>query len=124
MGLLDNQSQKKNKLTRGAKVETGEKINYKDLKETNTNIPSSSKSSIVNHTVTEPVNVRVNNHIRNKIAALQIMGYGDSQKEVTDFLLAQLTSTFSEDEEKRFNDLVLIYEDRDFTKFQKKQKNS
>lgn len=49
------------------------------------------------------------------------MGFGESQKEVTEYLLSQLISTFTEDQEKRFNDLIEIYEERDFNKFQKKQ---
>lgn len=38
-------------------------------------------------TVTEPVNIRVDNHIRNRIATLITMGHSDTQKEMVEILV-------------------------------------
>ena len=95
MGMLD----------RGAKIEI---------------TPSIKKEDIINETKTEfvstdslPANIRVKNKLRNRVNALSVIGYGDSQKEIVAQLLDSFISNLSEDEQKRISDLEDIYRSKD-----------
>ena len=125
MALL-NHSEVKNTgkkiLTRGPKIETTNKVNRGDieLKPTVNEQPSSKGKNVLTSYVTEPVNIRVDNHIRNYIAALITMGHSDTQKDMVELVLNLYIENLSNGELKRFEDLVQIYEDKDVKKHQKK----
>ena len=109
-------------LTRGPKIETTNKVNRGDieLKPTVNEQPSSKGKNVLTSYVTEPVNIRVDNHIRNYIAALITMGHSDTQKDMVELVLNLYIENLSNGELKRFEDLVQIYEDKDVKKHQKK----
>ena len=125
MALL-NHSEVKNTgkkiLTRDPKIETTNKVNRGDieLKPTVNEQPSSKGKNVLTSYVTEPVNIRVDNHIRNYIAALITMGHSDTQKDMVELVLNLYIENLSNGELKRFEDLVQIYEDKDVKKHQKK----
>ena len=125
MALL-NHSEVKNTgkkiLTRGPKIETTNKVNRGDieLKPTVNEQPSSKGKNVLTSYVTEPVNIRVDNHIRNYIAALITMGHSDTQKDMVELVLNLYIENLTNGELKRFEDLVQIYEDKDVMKHQKK----
>ena len=124
MALL-NHSEVKNTgkkiLTRGPKRETANKVNRGDIEmKTTVNEPSSKGKNVLTSYVTEPVNIRVDNHIRNYIAALITMGHSDTQKDMVELVLNLYIENLSNGELKRFEDLVQIYEDKDVKKHQKK----
>ena len=124
MALL-NHSEVKNTgkkiLTRGPKIETANKVNRGDIEmKTTVNEPSSKGKNVLTTYVTEPVNIRVDNHIRNYIAALITMGHSDTQKDMVELVLNLYIENLSNGELKRFEDLVQIYEDKDVKKHQKK----
>ena len=125
MALL-NHSEVKNTgkkiLTRGPKIETTNKVNRGDieLKPTVNEQPSSKGKTVLTSYVTEPVNIRVDNHIRNYIAALITMGHSDTQKDMVELVLNLYIENLTNGELKRFEDLVQIYEDKDVKKHQKK----
>lgn len=124
MALL-NHSEVKNTgkkiLTRGPKIETTNKVNRGDIEmKTTVNEPSSKGKNVLTTYVTEPVNIRVDNHIRNYIAALITMGHSDTQKDMVELVLNLYIENLSNSELKRFEDLVQIYEDKDVKKHQKK----
>ena len=125
MALL-NHSEVKNTgkkiLTRGPKIETTNKVNRGDieLKPTVNEQPSSKGKNVLTSYVTEPVNIRVDNHIRNYIAALITMGHSDTQKDMVELVLNLYIENLTNGELKRFEDLVQIYEDKDVEKHQKK----
>lgn len=124
MALL-NHSELKNTgkkiLTRGPKIETANKVNRGDIEMKPTvNEPSSKGKNVLSSYVTEPVNIRVDNHIRNNIAALITMGHSDTQKDMVELVLNLYIENLSNGELKRFEDLVQIYEDKDVKKHQKK----
>ena len=124
MALL-NHSEVKNTgkkiLTRGPKIETANKVNRGDIEmKTTVNEPSSKGKNVLTTYVTEPVNIRVDNHIRNYIAALITMGHSDTQKDMVELVLNLYIENLSNGELKRFQDLVQIYEDKDVKKHQKK----
>lgn len=125
MALL-NHSEVKNTgkkiLTRGPKIETANKVNRGDieLKPTVNEQPSSKGKNVLTSYVTEPVNIRVDNHIRNYIAALITMGHSDTQKDMVELVLNLYIENLTNGELKRFEDLVQIYEDKDVKKHQKK----
>ena len=125
MALL-NHSEVKNTgkkiLTRGPKIETTNKVNRGDieLKPTVNEQPSFKGKNVLTSYVTEPVNIRVDNHIRNYIAALITMGHSDTQKDMVELVLNLYIENLTNGELKRFEDLVQIYEDKDVKKHQKK----
>ena len=124
MALL-NHSEVKNTgkkiLTRGPKIETANKVNRGDIElKPTVNEPSSKGKNVLSSYVTEPVNIRVDNHIRNHIAALITMGHSDTQKDMVELVLNLYIENLSNGELKRFQDLVQIYEDKDVKKHQKK----
>lgn len=126
MALLNHEQIKdKNKktLTRGPKIEINNQVSRVDIDKTNsTKGPSTKEKTIVSSFVTEPVNIRVDNHIRNKIAALITMGHSDSQKEMVDTFVNLYVENLNNSDAKRFEDLVQIYEDKDVKRHQKKAK--
>ncbi|MDE1548513.1 DUF5388 domain-containing protein [Enterococcus casseliflavus] len=124
MALLNHdQIKNKNKktLTRGPKIEINNQVSRVDIDKDNfTKEPSKKEKAIVSSFVTEPVNIRVDNHIRNKIAALITMGHSDSQKEMVETFVNLYVENLNESDVKRFEDLVQIYEDKDVKRHQKK----
>ena len=124
MALLHHSEVKntgKKLLTRGPKIETANKVNRSDIeKKPTVNEPSSKEKNVLSSYVTEPVNIRVDNHIRNYIAALITMGHSDTQKDMVELVLNLYIENLSNGELKRFQDLVQIYEDKDVKKHQKK----
>ncbi|MCI3027529.1 DUF5388 domain-containing protein [Desemzia sp. C1] len=126
MALLNHdQIKNKNKktLTRGPKIEINNQVSRVDIDKTNYDKePSSKEKAIVSSFITEPVNIRVDNHIRNKIAALITMGHSDSQKEMVETFVNLYVDNLNDSDTKRFMDLVQIYEDKDVKRHQKKAK--
>lgn len=124
MALLNHdQIKNKNKktLTRGPKIEINNQVSRVDIDKTNSSKESTSKEkAIISSFITEPVNIRVDNHIRNKIAALITMGHSDSQKEMVETFVNLYIENLNDSDAKRFEDLVQIYEDKDVKRHQKK----
>jgi hypothetical protein len=129
MALLDHDKNKskttgKKLLTRGPRIEVNSQVNRSDIEK---NTPSevvkenpTSSLATLSTTITEPVNIRVDNHIRNRIAALITMGHSDTQKEMVETLVDLFIEGLEKSELKRFEDLVDIYEQKDYMKHQKK----
>lgn len=124
MALLNHdqiKSKNKKTLTRGPKIEINNQVSRVDIDKDNfTKEPSKKEKAIVSSFVTEPVNIRVDNHIRNKIAALITMGHSDSQKEMVETFVNLYVENLNDSDAKRFEDLVQIYEDKDVKRHQKK----
>lgn len=127
MALLDHDNKKqtgKKLLSRGPKIEVNSQVKRSDIdrrvEKNITNEKNKNISTSVMTTVTEPVNIRVDNHIRNQIAALITMGHSDTQKEMVDYLLNQYVDTLDKNDYKRFEDLVDIYEEKDLMKHNRK----
>ena len=129
MALLDHDKNKskttgKKLLTRGPRIEVNSQVNRSDIEKTT---PSevvkenpTNNLATLSTTITEPVNIRVDNHIRNRIAALITMGHSDTQKEMVETLVSLFIEGLEKSELKRFEDLVDIYEQKDYMKHQKK----
>ena len=129
MALLDHDKNKnkttgKKLLTRGPKIEVNSQVNRSDIEKA---IPyevvkenPKNNFTTLSTTVTEPVNIRVDNHIRNRIAALITMGHSDTQKEMVETLVNLFIEGLEKSDLKRFEDLVDIYEQKDYMKHQKK----
>lgn len=129
MALLDHDKNKskttgKKLLTRGPRIEVNSQVNRSDIEKTT---PSevvkenpTSNLATLSTTITEPVNIRVDNHIRNRIAALITMGHSDTQKEMVETLVNLFIEGLEKSEINRFEDLVDIYEQKDYMKHQKR----
>lgn len=104
MGLLNhdepNNQSTKHKLNRGAKVVVQNQVERNDV------VPSDLKKSF-------PVNVRVDNHIRNQISALINLGKAKSQKELVQKYVEHAISALSESESSRFDKMFDILEQKD-----------
>lgn len=124
MALLNHDQIKNNQkkgLTRGPKIEINNKVNRADIeKSSQIKEKALKEKTIVSSSITEPVNIRVDNHIRNQIAALITMGHSDNQKEMVETFVNLYIENLTNGELKRFEDLVQIYEHKDLKKYQKK----
>ena len=129
MALLDHDKNKskttgKKLLTRGPRIEVNSQVNRnKKEKTTSEGVVKENPTNnlaTLSTTITEPVNIRVDNHIRNRIAALITMGHSDTQKEMVETLVNLFIEGLEKSELKRFEDLVDIYEQKDYMKHQKK----
>ena len=129
MALLDHDKNKskttgKKLLTRGPRIEVNSQVNRSDIeKNTSSEVVKENPTNnlaTLSTTITEPVNIRVDNHIRNRIAALITMGHSDTQKEMVETLVNLFIEGLEKSELKRFEDLVDIYEQKDYMKHQKK----
>ena len=111
-------------LTRGPRIEVNSQVNRSDIEKTSASEVVKEKQTnsfaTLSTTITEPVNIRVDNHIRNRIAALITMGHSDTQKEMVETLVNLFIEGLEKSELKRFEDLVDIYEQKDYMKHQKK----
>ena len=104
-------------LNRGARVEIPNQVTRTDLG------IKSSQNETIGTSVTEQINVRVDNHIRNKLSAFVELGHASSLKDMVRQLVDRHIETLNEDNLENFNNLVKIYEKRDAIKHHKK-KNS
>ena len=129
MALLDHDKNKskttgKKLLTRGPRIEVNSQVNRSDIEKTTPSevVKENSTNNLatLSTTITEPVNIRVDNHIRNRIAALITMGHSDTQKEMVETLVNLFIEGLEKSELKRFEDLVDIYEQKDYMKHEKK----
>lgn len=129
MALLDHDKNNskttgKKLLTRGPRIEVNSQVNRSDIEKTSASEVVKEKQTnsfaTLSTTITEPVNIRVDNHIRNRIAALITMGHSDTQKEMVETLVNLFIEGLEKSELKRFEDLVDIYEQKDYMKHQKK----
>jgi hypothetical protein len=127
MALLNHDQIKNNQkkgLTRGPKIEINNKVNRADIeKSSQLKEKALKEKTIVSSIITEPVNIRVDNHIRNQIAALITMGHSDNQKEMVETFVNLYIENLTNGELKRFEDLIQIYEDKDVKRHQKKLQN-
>ncbi|MBC1248132.1 DUF5388 domain-containing protein [Listeria booriae] len=112
-------SSKKPLLTRGPKIEVTGTVDRKDIEPKKNTTTSENK---VVTSVTEPANLRADNHLRNKVASLITLGYGNSQKEVIAHLLSLIEDGMDKDELKRYQDLMEIYEEKDLKNYLNKKK--
>ncbi|MFT8459982.1 MAG: DUF5388 domain-containing protein [Liquorilactobacillus ghanensis] len=105
MGLLNHNqnSNNKKKLERGAKIIVNNQVNRE-------------KVVSDDETVTFPVNIRVDNHIRNQISALNNLGIGDSQKNLVQSLVEKAIDELPESDRIRYNKMFNILEQKDYLK--------
>lgn len=66
------------------------------------------------NSVTFPANVRVDNHIRNQITALNNIGMGSTQKDIVGSLLSERIEKLSDSDRQRFDRILNILEQKDY----------
>lgn len=117
MGMLNN-SKKENKIGHGPKVEVENKVNIHDVKVPEDNLKASEIAR-----VTLPVNIRVDNHIRNAIASLINLGKFDNSKEFVQYALDKyIDEEMGSEELKGFEYIRDTLEIKDFEKESRKKK--
>ena len=110
MGMLNHESkQTKQKLERGTKIEIKNQVDRAQVLNDDT----------ANKTVTVPINIRVDNHIRNQISALLNLGLGKSQKDFVKNVVNHTIEELSESDRARFNKMFDILEEKDQMKYSK-----
>lgn len=110
MGMLNHDSkQPKQKLERGTKIEIKNQVDRARVLDDDT----------ANKTVTIPINIRVDNHIRNQISALLNLGLGKSQKDFVKNAVNHTIEELSESDRARFNKMFDILEEKDQMKYSK-----
>lgn len=110
MGMLNHESkQTKQKLERGTKIEIKNQVDRAQVLDDDT----------ANKTVNVPINIRVDNHIRNQISALLNLGLGKSQKDFVKNVVNHTIEELSESDRARFNKMFDILEEKDQMKYSK-----
>ena len=110
MGMLNHESkQTKQKLERGTKIEIKNQVDRAQVLDDDT----------ANKTVTVPINIRVDNHIRNQISALLNLGLGKSRKDFVKNVVNHTIEELSESDRARFNKMFDILEEKDQMKYSK-----
>jgi len=105
MGMLNHDDlnlTNKKRLNRGTKIVVNNQVNREEL----VKMPNDLK-----HTF--PVNVRVDNHIRNQISALLNLGTAKSQKGLVKQLVENKIDELSDSDKKRFTRMFEILEEKD-----------
>jgi len=103
MGMLNHneQSTAKGKLNRGTKIVVENQVKREDVVDM-----ESTK-------ITFPVNVRVDNHIRNQISSLLNLGIAKSQKNLVKQLVENEIDSLSDSDRNRFEKMFNILEEKD-----------
>lgn len=108
MGMLNhNVGQTQNKLERGTKINVQNQVNRAEVL----------GADAAPKTVTIPINIRVDNHIRNQISALLNLGLGKSQKDFVKNAVNKSIEELSESDRVRFNKMFEILEEKDQLKY-------
>lgn len=108
MGMLNhNVGPTKNKLERGTKINVQNQVNRAEVL----------GAEATSKTVTIPINIRVDNHIRNQISALLNLGLGKSQKDFVKNAVNKSIEELSESDRIRFNKMFEILEEKDQLKY-------
>lgn len=115
--LTTHDNKEKRILGRGSKVTVKNQVTRDSVKTKKQEPTISAVKS-----VTEAVNIRVDNHIRNDILGFVTLGKFDSYKEFCEYAVEVYKETMSEDELKRHNYLKETYEIKDFERAEKKKK--
>ena len=97
-------TKKKRLLKRGPTIQVENQVSRSD-------VTGEEKGIIKN--VTYPANVRVDNHVRNQISALQNLGLGSSAKDIVQDLLAEKVEQLDSPTAKRYQEMVDILEQMD-----------
>ena len=97
-------TKKKLLLKRGPTIQVENQVSRSD-------VTGEEKGIIKN--VTYPANVRVDNHVRNQISALQNLGLGSSAKDIVQDLLAEKVEQLDSPTAKRYQEMVDILEQMD-----------
>lgn len=103
MGLLNHDEPTKPKLTRGAKVVVNNQVSRNDV------VKETANTSF-------PVNIRVDNHIRNQISSLINIGMANSQKDLVQKLVNESIDGLENNEKLRFERMFNILEQKDSLK--------
>ncbi|WP_412990511.1 DUF5388 domain-containing protein (plasmid) [Pediococcus siamensis] len=103
MGLLNHDEPAKPKLTRGAKVVVNNQVSRNDV------VKETANTSF-------PVNIRVDNHIRNQISSLINIGMANSQKDLVQKLVNESIDGLENNEKLRFDRMFNILEQKDSLK--------
>lgn len=118
-GLL-GELKKKPTINRGKKITTDIQIQKRDILDASLRDFEKNKDETQSiNTDDMPTNIRVDQGMRNKINALGIIGYGDSQKEVIEYMLTVVMESLSDAEVKKVEDLAAIYKKKDLRHLQK-----
>lgn len=118
---LTTHKNNKKPLSRGSRVEVANKVSREDVQVLADKNKASEIPTI--KSVTEPVNIRVDNHIRNDILGFVTLGKFDSYKEFCEYAVEVYKETMSQDELKRHKYLKETYEIKDFERVEKKKQN-
>lgn len=110
----DKVEKKKRLLKRGPTIQVENQVSRSDV---------TGEEKGIAKNVTYPANVRVDNHLRNQISALQNLGLGTSAKDIVKSLVAERVEQLDSATAKRYQEMVDILEQMDaYKQTEKSQK--
>lgn len=102
MSLVNSNRKNVKKLDRGHEIKPKEQFKLNNMKESN-----------VIDSVTFYANVRINNHIKNKLEALSTVGLAKSQKEAMDMAIDFYIESLPDEHKRKLKTQIATLEERD-----------
>lgn len=112
---LVKSNRKNNRIDRGKPIKPKNEVTLKDIQNIEGPNPNTSSTQDLKKTttVTKYANVRVDNHIRNKLEALISLGIGNSQKQIVNDAVNFLVDNLSKDDQRLFKTVFDTLEAKD-----------
>ncbi|WP_283599749.1 DUF5388 domain-containing protein [Ligilactobacillus aviarius] len=118
--LVRSNRDKSPKIDRGHAIKPENKFSLDDLNQ-NDKVNNEAQTPTKNvDRVTFYANIRINNHIKNKLEALAMLGIAKSQKQAVEIALDYYLDSLSDEQKRRYDVAVKTLEDRDVLQKSKK----
>ena len=113
--LVRSNRNKSKKIDRGHDIKPENTFSLNELEEKQlqeNKTPQTPKKNVVER-VTFYANIRINNHIKNKLEALTMLGLAKSQKQAVEIALDYYLNSLPDDFKRKYKIAVKTLEDRD-----------
>ena len=113
--LVRSNRNKSKKIDRGHDIKPENTFSLNELEEKQpqeNKKPQTTKKNVVER-VTFYANIRINNHIKNKLEALTMLGLAKSQKQAVEIALDYYLNSLPDDFKRKYKIAVKTLEDRD-----------
>ena len=113
--LVRSNRNKSKKIDRGHDIKPENTFSLNELEENQpqeNKKPQTPKNNVVER-VTFYANIRINNHIKNKLEALTMLGLAKSQKQAVEIALDYYLNSLPDDFKRKYKIAVKTLEDRD-----------
>lgn len=111
--LVRSNRSKSKKIDRGHDIKPENTFSLDNLNSNNKNNNEAQTPTKNVDRVTFYANIRINNHIKNKLEALAMLGIAKSQKQAVEIAIDYYLESLSDEQKRRYDIAVKTLEDRD-----------